>query len=116
MTTTSPALYANGHRTRNKDALEHSHNTTCDSLTVKSYSTDDDYECPTPNSSLTDDMDAAKPQQNGIKPANGVPHSEKPGHHRRHSTPLMPSFMVSAPGKVIVFGEHAVVHGKVSVS
>lgn len=32
---------------------------------------------------------------------------------RRHSTPLMPAFMVSAPGKVIVFGEHAVVHGKV---
>jgi len=25
----------------------------------------------------------------------------------------MPPFMVSAPGKVIVFGEHAVVHGKV---
>ena len=32
---------------------------------------------------------------------------------RRQSTPLMPAFMVSAPGKVIVFGEHAVVHGKV---
>lgn len=32
---------------------------------------------------------------------------------RRHSAPLMPAFMVSAPGKVIVFGEHAVVHGKV---
>lgn len=29
------------------------------------------------------------------------------------STPMMPPFMVSAPGKVIVFGEHAVVHGKV---
>jgi mevalonate kinase len=26
---------------------------------------------------------------------------------------MMPAFMVSAPGKVIVFGEHAVVHGKV---
>lgn len=26
----------------------------------------------------------------------------------------LPSFMVSAPGKVIVYGEHAVVHGKVS--
>ena len=32
---------------------------------------------------------------------------------RRQSAPLMPAFMVSAPGKVIVFGEHAVVHGKV---
>jgi mevalonate kinase len=27
---------------------------------------------------------------------------------------MMPAFMVSAPGKVIVYGEHAVVHGKVS--
>lgn len=35
-------------------------------------------------------------------------------HDRKQSTPMMPAFMVSAPGKVIVFGEHAVVHGKVS--
>ena len=33
---------------------------------------------------------------------------------RKPSAPLMPAFMVSAPGKVIVYGEHAVVHGKVS--
>ena len=32
---------------------------------------------------------------------------------RKPSAPMMPAFMVSAPGKVIVFGEHAVVHGKV---
>ena len=32
--------------------------------------------------------------------------------YRRDSTPLMQPFMTSAPGKVIVFGEHAVVHGK----
>lgn len=31
---------------------------------------------------------------------------------RKASSPMMPAFMVSAPGKVIVFGEHAVVHGK----
>lgn len=35
---------------------------------------------------------------------------------RKQSSPMMPPFMVSAPGKVIVFGEHAVVHGKVSVT
>ena len=33
---------------------------------------------------------------------------------RKKSSPMAPNFMVSAPGKVIVFGEHAVVHGKVS--
>lgn len=32
---------------------------------------------------------------------------------REQSTPMMPAFVVSSPGKVIVFGEHAVVHGKV---
>lgn len=31
---------------------------------------------------------------------------------RKASSPMAPPFMVSAPGKVIVFGEHAVVHGK----
>lgn len=34
---------------------------------------------------------------------------------RKKSSPMAPTFMVSAPGKVIVFGEHAVVHGKVSL-
>lgn len=33
--------------------------------------------------------------------------------NRKASSPMMPAFVVSAPGKVIVFGEHAVVHGKV---
>lgn len=33
---------------------------------------------------------------------------------RKMSSPMAPPFMVSAPGKVIVFGEHSVVHGKVN--
>ncbi|KAG6006573.1 hypothetical protein E4U21_006871 [Claviceps maximensis] len=41
-------------------------------------------------------------------------------HHgmvgRKQSSPLAPAFMVSAPGKVIVFGEHSVVHGKVAIA
>ncbi|MCJ1429324.1 Mevalonate kinase [Sticta canariensis] len=31
-------------------------------------------------------------------------------------TPVMPSFLTSAPGKVILFGEHAVVHGKAAIA
>jgi hypothetical protein len=52
-------------------------------------------------------------QVNGLQ-TNGdrVSSPESPGL-RRASNPMMPAFMVSAPGKVIVFGEHAVVHGKV---
>jgi hypothetical protein len=33
--------------------------------------------------------------------------------HRSDTASEIPSFMVSAPGKVIVYGEHAVVYGKV---
>lgn len=36
--------------------------------------------------------------------AGGVPHDDEVPQ---------PAFLVSAPGKVIVYGEHAVVHGKV---
>ena len=45
---------------------------------------------------------------------NGVKSSQRRKMDRKKSSPMMPAFMVSAPGKVIVFGEHAVVHGKVS--
>lgn len=35
---------------------------------------------------------------------------------RKQSSPMAPTFMVSAPGKVIVWGEHAVVHGKAAIA
>lgn len=35
---------------------------------------------------------------------------------RKASSPMAPAFMVSAPGKVIVYGEHAVVHGKAAMA
>ncbi|KAK5661547.1 hypothetical protein OQA88_11453 [Cercophora sp. LCS_1] len=51
---------------------------------------------------------------NGI--ANGVKTDQRRKMDRKKSSPMMPAFMVSAPGKVIVFGEHAVVHGKAAIA
>lgn len=39
-----------------------------------------------------------------------------PSNSRRDSNPLAPPFIVSAPGKTIVYGEHAVVHGKAAIA
>ena len=52
--------------------------------------------------------DIAKAEINGTKNTK-----KRVPMDRKKSSPLMPAFMVSAPGKVIAFGEHAVVHGKV---
>ncbi|KAE8351897.1 ribosomal protein S5 domain 2-type protein [Aspergillus coremiiformis] len=46
---------------------------------------------------------------------NGV-HTPRNPMGRKTSSPMAPTFMVSAPGKVIVFGEHAVVHGKAAMA
>src|SRR5438045_9768754 len=45
-----------------------------------------------------------------------LPLRDRPSHDRKRSSPMAPAFMVSAPGKVIVFGEHAVVHGKAAMA
>ncbi|KAI9838783.1 MAG: Mevalonate kinase [Thelocarpon superellum] len=50
---------------------------------------------------------------NGDGVVRGKPRSP---HDRKPSSPMMPAFMVSAPGKVIVYGEHAVVHGKAAIA
>lgn len=64
--------------------------------------------------------DLEKLQVNGVQPnGNGRVSPDGPLERRKlarkQSSPMMPAFMVSAPGKVIVFGEHAVVHGKVRI-
>ncbi|KIX06568.1 mevalonate kinase [Rhinocladiella mackenziei CBS 650.93] len=59
---------------------------------------------------------------NGTHRVNGVNGHPKDGSLRpsnvsgKSSTPMAPAFMTSAPGKVIVFGEHAVVHGKAAMA
>ncbi|KAF2441222.1 mevalonate kinase-like protein [Karstenula rhodostoma CBS 690.94] len=66
----------------------------------------------TPEQSPIDSMPAQLPSQ--------IPQTEapaaKPAMHRKQSSPMMPPFMVSSPGKVIVYGEHAVVHGKPAIA
>src|SRR4051794_8564958 len=58
-----------------------------------------------------------KPARVNMAPVNGNNENAKVNGtksrlplNRKQSSPMMPPFMVSAPGKVIVFGEHAVVH------
>lgn len=58
--------------------------------------------------------------ENGYAYSNG--HSDRDiavrprNTSRKPSNPLAPPFIVSAPGKVIVYGEHAVVHGKAAMA
>ena len=52
----------------------------------------------------------------GSAMANGGGKRHRTPQERKASTPMIPPFMTSAPGKVIVFGEHAVVHGKTALA
>jgi mevalonate kinase len=56
------------------------------------------------------------PNTNGTSASasNGI--RRIPMHDRKLSNPLAPPFLVSAPGKTIVYGEHAVVHGKAAIA
>ncbi|EME39713.1 hypothetical protein DOTSEDRAFT_75380 [Dothistroma septosporum NZE10] len=58
--------------------------------------------------------DADVQTETSTSAANG--HARIPYHKRKESNPLAPPFIVSAPGKTIVYGEHAVVHGKAAIA
>jgi mevalonate kinase len=76
-----------------------------------------DSEPESPTSDITDSSDTSSIAEpvNGI--TNGTSNlklNPRRRMKRKQSSPMMPAFMVSAPGKVIMYGEHAVVHKKVS--
>lgn len=58
--------------------------------------------------------------RNGVNPdtldSDASSKPQRPAMSRKASSPMAPAFMVSAPGKAIVYGEHAVVHGKAALA
>jgi len=67
------------------------------------------------SSNGVDHPDSDSASSSSSTTANGT-QPRRPGMSRKASSPMAPAFMVSAPGKVIVFGEHAVVHGKAALA
>ena len=61
------------------------------------------------------DSRASPATDNTASPASATS-SGRPSHLRKESNPLAPPFVISAPGKTIVYGEHAVVHGKAAIA
>lgn len=59
-------------------------------------------------------LNASLTQRTKVNGEHPVRESSRGSLDRKLSSPMAPAFMVSAPGKVIVYGEHAVVHGKVT--
>ncbi|KAL8642880.1 MAG: hypothetical protein Q9228_000469 [Teloschistes exilis] len=68
-----------------------------------------------PDEETEDDMEFSKPVgAEQVSDRHGA--TERPVIQRKASSPMMPAFMTSAPGKVIVYGEHAVVYGKAAMA
>ncbi|CAG8950632.1 hypothetical protein HYFRA_00002841 [Hymenoscyphus fraxineus] len=86
--------------------------------TSRASSTTSTIDTPSETSSCpsTDMPPNGKPAVNGIATDMESTHLNGTNYRRKQSTVMMPTFMVSAPGKVIVFGEHAVVHGKAAIA
>ncbi|KXX73326.1 Mevalonate kinase [Madurella mycetomatis] len=71
----------------------------------------------TPNTNGSEVSDASDAGVSSITNGTaGVHLNQRRKMNRKKSSPMMPAFMVSAPGKVIVFGEHAAVHGKAAIA
>lgn len=65
---------------------------------------------------VLDDSDSASVSSASETQETIARERKRPIMTRKASSPMAPTFMVSAPGKVIVFGEHAVVHGKAAMA
>lgn len=80
------------------------------SVTIHSETAESSDGSETPSSS------ASPSRQRANGGSSQTPGSKSAMKARKISSPMAPAFMVSAPGKVIVFGEHAVVHGKAAMA
>ncbi|KAI1965004.1 Mevalonate kinase [Ophidiomyces ophidiicola] len=88
-------------------------------ISVSTHPLSDDRAIEESTTEGSDGMPTPSPSQlsgDGSLPADSPSSARRPNASRKPSSPMAPTFMVSAPGKVIVFGEHAVVHGKRAIA